>query len=117
MGAGGLGACKVLKRGVEYFETAVTENRPIGKRVGVDSFSAVQDTSWKGYFTGSYSEIAVAQFNKWTPKTVLQRGLTMVDFIETRWNISLGTRADKLKLLNLEFLEPSPPDTSASQEM
>jgi hypothetical protein len=74
-------------------------NRPFAKK-------KQDDNGVKGYFTGSYSEIAVAQFGDWTPETVLQRGLSMVDFIETRWNISLGTRADKLQLLNLEFLEP-----------
>jgi hypothetical protein len=85
-------------------------NRPFAKKK--------QDNSGvKGYFTGSYSEIAVAQFDNWTPETVLLRGLTMVDFIETRWNISLGTRADKVKLLNLEFLEPAPQDPSDSQSI
>jgi uncharacterized protein with ParB-like and HNH nuclease domain len=85
-------------------------NRPFAKKKQYNS-------GVKGYFTGSYSEIAVAQFDNWTPETVLLRGLTMVDFIETRWNISLGTRADKVKLLNLEFLEPAPQDPSDSQSI
>lgn len=58
----------------------------------------------KGYFSGSYSEIAVAQVPDWTPRTVLDRGLMMLDFLEVRWQISLGSRSEKLKFLNLEFL-------------
>lgn len=58
-----------------------------------------------GYFNGSYSEIAVTQYPEWTPEAILERGLAMLDFLERRWRVSLGTRSDKVKLLNLEFLE------------
>ena len=58
----------------------------------------------KGYFSGSYSEIAVAQCPDWTPQSVLNRGLTMLDFLESNWHVSLGGRAEKVKFLNLEFL-------------
>ena len=60
----------------------------------------------KGYFNGSYSEIAVAQYADWTPDAILQRGIAMIDFLEARWKVSLGSHAEKLKFLNLEFLEP-----------
>jgi hypothetical protein len=72
------------------------------------------DNGLQGYFNGSYSEIAVAQFMDWTPEAVLRRGLAMLDFIELRWDISLGTRADKVGLLNLEFLEPDPSASPAT---
>ncbi len=60
-----------------------------------------------GYFNGSYSEVIVAQYEDWTPKTILERGLAMLDFLEHRWAVSLGPHVEKLKLLNLEFLEPN----------
>ncbi len=60
----------------------------------------------QGYFNGSYSEINVAQRSDWTPTAVLDRGLEVLDFLEKRWSVSLGSRTEKLKLLNLEFLEP-----------
>jgi hypothetical protein len=60
-----------------------------------------------GYFNGSYSEIAVAQLPDWTPFFVLDRGLSMLDFLELRWQINLGSREEKIRLLNLQFLEPS----------
>ena len=62
----------------------------------------------RGYFNGSYSEIAVAQAPDWTPERVLERGLAMLGFLETRWQVTLGTAADKVHLLNLEFLQPAP---------
>jgi hypothetical protein len=61
----------------------------------------------QGYFNGSYSEIQVSQYASWTPEAVLERGLEMLGFLEERWKVTLGSRADKIKLLNLEFLEPA----------
>lgn len=60
----------------------------------------------RGYFNGSYSEIAVAQRQEWSPAAVLERGLSMLDFLEKRWQVSLGSRTEKVRMLNLEFLEP-----------
>jgi hypothetical protein len=76
-------------------------NRPFAaKKIDVDGFT--------GNFNGSYSEIAVAQYADWTPETVLERGLAMLDFLEERWQVSLGKREEKVRFLNLEFLEPEP---------
>jgi hypothetical protein len=60
----------------------------------------------RGYYNGSYSEIEVSKAANWTPQSVLDRGLQMLDFLEKRWTVSLGTRGDRLWLLRLEFLEP-----------
>jgi hypothetical protein len=73
-----------------------------------------------GYDNGSYSEIAVAKDGDrtpgrdWIPERVRERGLTMLDFLERRWQIPLGTPSDKLHLLNLEFLPPPCATGSAS---
>ena len=71
-----------------------------------------------GYSNGSYSEIAVAKLPDWTPTSVIDRGLSMLDFLEKRWAVSLGPRKDKLALLNLGFLEPvdSAKETANSTE-
>ena len=58
-----------------------------------------------GYFNGSYSEIKVAQLLDWTPETVLKRGMEMVRFLESRWDISFEGRKERLQFLNLEFME------------
>ena len=60
----------------------------------------------RGYYNGSYSEIEVSKAPTWTPQQVLERSLSMLAFLEERWNISLGPRGSRLFLLKLEFLEP-----------
>ena len=50
----------------------------------------------------------MAQFPDWTPQSILDRGLTMLDFLESRWHVSLGARDEKVKFLNLEFLLAQP---------
>ncbi len=62
-------------------------------------------TNLQGYYNGSYSEIQVAQSTDWTPRSILGRGVEMLDFLESRWGKSLGTREDKLKLLNLDGIQ------------
>jgi Protein of unknown function (DUF1524) len=57
----------------------------------------------KGYYNGSYSEIAVAQASDWTPNAILKRGLEMLEFLEGEWGVSLGSQVDKIKFLGLEF--------------
>ena len=54
-----------------------------------------------GYFHGSYSEIEVAQYEDWTPKEVLERGIEMLEFMEKRWDIKIE---NKKRLLYLDFV-------------
>jgi hypothetical protein len=54
-----------------------------------------------GYSNGSYSEIAVSKLTHWTPTDVIDRGLSMLAFLEKRWSVSLGSREEKLALLNI----------------
>lgn len=55
-----------------------------------------------GYANGSYSEIEVAQYSDWTAKDILERGLKLLAFMESRWNIDLGTKQDKIEILGLK---------------
>jgi uncharacterized protein with ParB-like and HNH nuclease domain len=59
----------------------------------------------RGYFNGSYSEIAVAQEDDWTPRQILDRGLRMLEFLRSRWSVRLGSRDNMIWLLRLECLE------------
>jgi len=52
-----------------------------------------------GYQNGSYSEIEVSKVAKWTPESVRDRGLTILEFLEARWEVALGTEAEKRALL------------------
>jgi hypothetical protein len=63
-----------------------------------------QENGEKGYYNGSYSEIEVAQNDEWTPTNILNRGLQLLNFIDERYDLDLGTEENKIKLLHLEFL-------------
>lgn len=39
-----------------------------------------------GYYNGSYSEIEVSKRAEWTTKEIIGRGLSMLQFMEERWN-------------------------------
>jgi uncharacterized protein with ParB-like and HNH nuclease domain len=56
-----------------------------------------------GYADGSHSEIEVSlNYQHWTPETIQQRGLSLLNFMEERWQIDLGDEAEKMKLLQLK---------------
>jgi uncharacterized protein with ParB-like and HNH nuclease domain len=61
-----------------------------------------------GFYNGSYSEIEVSSFEKWTANSIETRGLRMMDFMERRWGVELSEWIDvsKDKILHLDFLHP-----------
>lgn len=59
-----------------------------------------------GYANGSHSEIEVVQlYTEWTPEAIKNRSLKMLSFLESRWNIKLGNKQDKLDFMNLNIEE------------
>jgi len=54
-----------------------------------------------GYFNGSYSEIEVAQYAKWSPEEIYERGLNLLEFMEKRWGIEIDNMSG---VLGLEFM-------------
>lgn len=58
-----------------------------------------------GYENGSWSEREVSRYDEWTPESIKERGLKMLSFLEDRWNISLGAKEDKLRILHLDMLD------------
>lgn len=58
-----------------------------------------------GYEDGSYSELEVAKEGDWTAIEIVKRGLMLLAFMETRWGIDLGSRSNKLAILQLSFLD------------
>lgn len=55
-----------------------------------------------GFKYGSYSEIEVAQNDKWTAQEILDRGLKLLEFMERRWDFSLGVKKEKIYMLGLK---------------
>lgn len=58
----------------------------------------------RGYVDGSHSEIEVSKEQDWTPKSILKRGLHLLEFMESRWGLKL-TDEQKMQLLHVKFVE------------
>jgi Protein of unknown function (DUF1524) len=64
----------------------------------------VGEESCVGFIYGSFSENEIAQQNHWTAKEIMMRGLKLLTFMETRWDLDFGGTEEKLKFLHLEFV-------------
>lgn len=58
----------------------------------------------QGYLDGSHSEIEVAAYDKWTPETILERGMNLLAFMERRWEFKFLNDEAKKQLLFLSFI-------------
>ncbi|GAB3783799.1 DUF262 domain-containing protein [Spirosoma horti] len=58
-----------------------------------------------GYRYGSYSENEVASYQDWDDVAILERGLKLLEFMVNRWDIPLGDRKMRIKMLGLTFVE------------
>ena len=58
----------------------------------------------RGYENGSHSEMQVAKCLEWTPEEILNRGLTMISFMEKRYDFVIPNKAERLKMLGLDFM-------------
>jgi hypothetical protein len=63
-----------------------------------------------GYRFGGYCENEVAQHSEWDAAAITLRGIRLLEFLELRWDLKLGSKADKLKQLGLEFVLDKYPD-------
>lgn len=73
------------------------------------SFPDKKDSSSRknrGYINGSHSEIEVAQETEWTAQSILNRGMHLLAFMETRWKLKL-TDEEKSALLHIPFVNDS----------
>lgn len=60
-----------------------------------------------GYIYGSFAENELIDlYEDWTPQAILDRSLTILDFIEDRWGVSLGSDNEKIDMLGLGFVKP-----------
>jgi hypothetical protein len=62
------------------------------------------DGSTVGYAYGCYSENEIAECEDWTAEQIVQRSVRLLKFMEERWGISLGTDAQKVEMLGLDFV-------------
>lgn len=81
------------------------KNASFSNNCFIDKIS--KDDSTIGYRYGSYSENEITQYQDWTAKEILERGIKLLEFMEKRWNIPLGSKSEKTGFLNLKFVESS----------
>lgn len=71
----------------------------------------------RGYINGSHSEIEVAQKTEWTAQSILDRGMHLLEFMETRWMLEFpGDK--KSELLHIGFVNDSrdvPPEVPKAE--
>lgn len=72
-------------------------NKPFPEKIG-------RPDSTVGYRFGSFSENEVAMLSDWTPHQITERGLRMLSFMENRWRLTVGDRAQKMRALGLQNL-------------
>lgn len=58
----------------------------------------------RGYEDGSHSEIEVSCEADWDAERILKRGIKLLKFIETRWEIKFKNEAQMLDLLHISFV-------------
>ncbi|KQR11657.1 DUF262 domain-containing protein [Deinococcus sp. Leaf326] len=55
-----------------------------------------------GYRYGTYSEISLCDYDKWGPEEIINRGISILKFMEKRWKIKIGNNNDKMKVLGVD---------------
>lgn len=72
-----------------------------------DSFSDKKSSNSigrRGYEDGSHSEIEVSREADWDAERILKRGIKLLKFVETRWNIQFKDETQMLDLLHISFV-------------
>lgn len=87
------------------------KNASLSNRSFSDKKSSPKDNT-VGFVYGCYAENEVAKESDWTPDSILKRGLKMLAFLEKRWDLKIGTDADKARMLGLDFLWDGPSSES-----
>ena len=57
----------------------------------------------QGYSDGSHSEIEVSNYSEWGPDAILKRGIDLLKFLESRWNLKFEDEEAMAELLFLNF--------------
>jgi len=71
---------------------------------GFNDKKATAASGRRGYENGSHSEIEVSKEAEWDAYRILQRGIKLLKFMETRWQFQFKNEAQMLDLLHLRFL-------------
>lgn len=79
---------------------------PRNSSLGNKSFTEKlgDDNKMTGYKYGCYSENEITNYSEWDANAILNRGIHLLTFLETRWNLPIGDKNQKIKALGLGFM-------------
>lgn len=85
---------------------SVSSNASASRRSFKDKCNRSNSTNQTvGYANGSFSEIKVSRdYQDWNSESILKRGLLLLEFLEDKWDVELGSDEEKINLLGLTFL-------------
>lgn len=58
-----------------------------------------------GYKFGSYSENEISGLSEWTAHDILERGIKLLKFMESRWGLDFKDDEKRTEILNLKFVK------------
>jgi hypothetical protein len=82
------------------------KNSSFQNKCFLDKVSNTKNT--KGFKYGCYAENEITHNEKWASNEILDRGLKLLEFMESRWSVRLGNDSERIKLLGLQFLKKTP---------
>ncbi|NTZ93793.1 DUF262 domain-containing protein [Pseudomonas koreensis] len=82
---------------VSHAKNASLSNKSFEEKKGSESNQV-------GYRYGCLSEIQVSACKEWTGVEILRRGIYLLDFLESRWNLKIGDASKKVDVLGLKFV-------------
>lgn len=88
---------------------SIPKNSSLGNKCFQDKISSNENSV--GYRYGCYSENELTEYDEWTANTILERGMKLLNFMESRWNFKIGNEKEKKKFLKLSFVKSTKPLT------
>lgn len=69
-----------------------------------------------GYKYGSYSENEISSLTEWTPQSILDRGMKLLKFMESRWELNFVSDDKRKEILNLTFVKTTAPNSGLAKK-
>lgn len=87
---------------------SVAKNSSLSNKSFADKLSGAKDET-VGFKFGCYAENEVAAATDWNPRSILERGLKLLGFMEKQWDLDFGSESEKAAMLGLSFIRRHSP--------
>ena len=72
--------------------------------------------NYVGYKYGSYSENEISGLKEWTPQSILDRGMKLLKFMESHWELNFVSDEKRKEILNLTFVKTTAPNSGLAKK-